>query len=108
MNEVIAYTFRTISVTENGWISQAQTTMADDTLEEVAVARAENLDTLYGLIATAPPRMFTLSSTWRPPYDDMPVKIQETLIKQDLMSGKAISEWEMEPYTIPYQYMGPA
>jgi len=36
----------------------------------------------------------------------MSVEIQETLIKQDLMTGKSLSEREMEPYKIPYQYMG--
>jgi len=103
----IVYSFRSISVTETNWISQTSTTMEDDSIDAVSMARAENLAELHRLIAVPPPPLFArITSSWREPYDDMSVEIQETLIKQDLMTGKSLSEREMEPYKIPYQYMG--
>jgi hypothetical protein len=83
------------------------TTMEDDLIDSVVVARAENLLTLQGQLRKEPPRVFMLPPpAWREPHDDMVVTVSETLIKQDLMSGKALSEREMEKYEIPFQYMG--
>lgn len=106
-SSVVVYTLRTICVTEHQWIARAETTMEDDSIESVTVARAENLLSLQRNLSTAPPMMFgRIPSTWREPYEDMKVTVEEKIIKQDLMTGDLIYERGLEAYTIPYKYMG--
>lgn len=102
---ILSFSLRTISITESGWISHSATTMEDDSIPSVEGARRRNLNDLHHWIAKPPPPLFSTLATWKEPDSDMEVKIHETVILQDLNTGKKISERELEEYTIPYSFM---
>lgn len=103
---IIAYTLRTIAVTADQWIASIATTMEDDSVVAVEQARIHNMKSLHTNLATPPPMApMGLSSAWREPYDDLRVTIHETIIKQDLISGMALDERELETYTVRYDLM---
>jgi hypothetical protein len=103
---IIAYTLRTIAVTADQWISSIATTMEDDTIGAVQQAHSRNMKALHTNLATPPPLApLGLSSAWREPYNELLVTIHETVIKQDLISGEALDERNLETYTIRYDLM---
>jgi hypothetical protein len=104
---VHAFTLRAISVTERGWISHTATTMEDDSEMSLRLARAENLMNLHSIIAKEPAGFaLRIPTTWSPPSDDMKVTVRETIIKQDLMTGKNLGETDVDDYEILYAQMG--
>ena len=104
---ISAFTFRTVAVIENQWISIASTTMETDSLPYVEAARVENLQALHQNLAVPPPMDLGRGSTWREPKDDMMVTITDTIVKHDLMTGATLDERPLEPYNILYRSMNP-
>jgi hypothetical protein len=106
---IAIFSLRSISTTESGWISQTSTTMEDGSDMSLRLARAENLMNLHSIIGTEPPDLgfaLRIQTAWRPPTDDMKVRIKETVIEQDLMTGMILGEQEVEEYEITYAHMG--
>lgn len=102
---IFAYTLRTISVTENQWISIAATTMEDDSIPSVEMARSANLKSLHASLAAPPPMELGVPTTWREPHDDMKVTVTDTIVRHDLVTGEIHEERELESYTIKYAAM---
>lgn len=104
---IIAYTLRTIAITQHQWIAAANTVLEGDSVDDVDKARAENLQTLHHTLAQPPPKRLSKGTTWQQPYHDMSVTIHDTLTKHDLMTGKTLDERELAKYDIPYYAMNP-
>mgnify|MGYP003511747435 CR=1 FL=1 len=103
---IIAYTLRTVAVTADQWIASIATTMEDDSIVAVEQASARNMKAIHTNLAVPPPLApMGLASAWREPYDDLRVTIHETIIKQDLISGIALDERQLETYTTRYDLM---
>lgn len=102
---IIAYTLRTIAVTADQWIASVATTMEDDTLGAVQQAHVRNMEAIHKNLAVPPPVPEGMASAWREPYNELLVTIHETVIKQDLISGEALDERNLETYTIRYDLM---
>lgn len=105
--DIITYTLRTIAVTEHQWISMTATTMEDDSIPSVEEARRTNLRAIHKSIAIPPSMDLGVPSTWREPFADMKVTVSDSIIKQDLMTGAALEERELERYTVSYGSMNP-
>lgn len=106
IQSISVYSLRTIAVTEFQWISIAATTIEDDTIPSVEAARSRNLKELHETISTEPPGL-GLPSTWRKPTSDMKVTVRDTIVKQDLTTGKTLEERELAEYILPYYAMNP-
>jgi hypothetical protein len=102
---ISAFTLRSVAVTDYGWIAYTATTMEDDSDTAHRLARSENNRALHEQLQNEPPGVgmgFAVRSTWRIPSDDTRIKIAETVVHQDLLTGKTLNEREVEGYEITY------
>ena len=83
----------------------AATTLADDSVEAVAAARAENLRSIHANLTTPPGMDMGRGATWHDPYPEMQVTVHDTLVQQHLATGERLIERDLAKYDLPYSAM---